>query len=88
MKRQKDWKGLLKSLKAEVQTTEQELEEMRKDGEELRLKEQSLKGDLRDAELEEKNINDRLAIYDLEKGQYSEEKAFINEPNFGIIKGT
>lgn len=63
----------VKSLKEEVQLTESQLEAMRKTGEELRLSEQTLKGDLREAELEAKNINERLAIYDLEKGQFSEE---------------
>lgn len=76
----------VKSLKAEVQSTEQELEKMRKDGEKLRLEEQSLKGDLLHAEFEEKNINDRLAIYDLEKGQYSEEKASLTNRTLELSK--
>lgn len=63
----------VKSLKESVALNEQDLEQKRKSGEELRLSEQSLKGDLREAEIEEKNINDRLAIYDQEKGQFSEE---------------
>ncbi|HEY2421341.1 MAG TPA: chromosome segregation protein SMC [Neobacillus sp.] len=65
---------VVKNLKAEVKATEQELEVMRKAGEELRLEEQSLKGNLREAGIEGKNINDRLAIYDLDKGQFSEER--------------
>ncbi|MEH7074989.1 chromosome segregation protein SMC [Neobacillus drentensis] len=68
---------LVKSLKEEVQLSEKQLEEMRKEGEELRLNELSLKGDLRQAELEEKNINERLAVYDLEKGQFSDEKSTL-----------
>jgi chromosome segregation protein len=64
----------VKSLKEEVQTNEQQQEEIRRFGEELRIKEQSLKGDLREAEFEEKNINDRLRVYDLEKGQFIDEK--------------
>ncbi|MGG3466640.1 chromosome segregation protein SMC [Neobacillus pocheonensis] len=68
---------LVKSLKEEVQTVESELEEIRKNGEELRLTEQSVKGDLREAELEVKNINDRLAIYDLEKGQFSTDQSTL-----------
>ncbi|WP_042356271.1 chromosome segregation protein SMC [Bacillus rubiinfantis] len=63
----------VKSLKNEIKIEEEKLESMRKSGEELRLLEQSLKGDLREAELELKNINERLAIYDLEKGQYLED---------------
>ncbi|MFK9092393.1 chromosome segregation protein SMC [Bacillus salipaludis] len=65
---------LVKTLKEEVQLSEVKLNEIRQAGEELRLREQSVKGDLREAELGEKNINDRLAIYDLEKGQFSDEK--------------
>ncbi|PEQ93775.1 chromosome segregation protein SMC [Bacillus sp. AFS006103] len=68
---------LVKSLKDDVQRSEKLLEELRKDGEELRLNELSLKGDLRQAEQEEKNINERLAIYDLEKGQYTDEKTTL-----------
>lgn len=63
----------VKTLKEDVRIAESELEMMRKTGEELRLSEQALKGDLREAELEEKNINERLAIYDLEKGQFSDD---------------
>ncbi|MFL6562210.1 MAG: chromosome segregation protein SMC, partial [Bacillus sp. (in: firmicutes)] len=68
---------LVKSLKTEIQVFENQLEELRKDGEDFRLTELTLKGDLRQAELEEKNINDRLAIYDLEKGQFSDEKTTL-----------
>ncbi len=65
----------VKSLKEEVQSAESEIEGLRRDGEQLRLKEQSVKGDLREAEFEERNINDRLAIYDLEKGQFADDQA-------------
>ncbi|MBV7503765.1 chromosome segregation protein SMC [Bacillus sp. sid0103] len=68
---------LVKSLKTEVSGLETQLEELRKDGEDLRLTELTLKGDLRQADLEEKNINERLAIYDLEKGQFSDEKSTL-----------
>ncbi|MEH7435941.1 chromosome segregation protein SMC [Neobacillus drentensis] len=64
----------VKALKEEVQLTDQQLDEIRKNGEELRLNEQAVKGELREAELGVKNINERLAIYDLEKGQFSDEK--------------
>ncbi|MBI0578463.1 chromosome segregation protein SMC [Neobacillus cucumis] len=69
----------VKALKEEVQTNEGFLEEIRKTGEELRVNEQSLKGDLHGAELEEKNINERLSIYDLEKGQFFEERDRLTE---------
>jgi chromosome segregation protein len=67
----------VKSLKEDVKTHELELEAMRKFGEELRQQEQTLKGDFREAEFEAKNINDRLKIYDLEKGQLVEEQKTI-----------
>lgn len=67
----------VKSLKEDVKTHELELETMRKSGEELRQQEQTLKGDFREAEFESKNINDRLKIYDLEKGQLIEEQKTI-----------
>ncbi|WP_419888525.1 chromosome segregation protein SMC [Neobacillus niacini] len=67
----------VKSLKADVKTHELELEKLRRFGEELRQQEQTLKGDLREAEFEAKNINDRLKIYDLEKGQLIEEQSTI-----------
>ncbi|MFJ5713341.1 chromosome segregation protein SMC [Neobacillus sp. NPDC093127] len=68
---------VVKTLKQDVHLAEAHLEEIRMNGEELRLNEQSIKGDLREAELGEKNINDRLAIYDLEKGQLSDEQAAL-----------
>ncbi|WP_040204959.1 chromosome segregation protein SMC [Neobacillus jeddahensis] len=64
----------VKTLKEAVQQAEKKLDEIRQNGEDFRLREQAVKGDLREATLEEKNINDRLAIYDLEKGQFSDEK--------------
>ena len=64
----------VKSLKAEVQQLEKQVDEIRQDGESLRLTEQSVKGDLRGIELQEKNLNERLALYDLEKGQLTEER--------------
>lgn len=67
----------VKSLKEDVKTHELELETMRKSGEELRQQEQTLKGDFREVEFEAKNINDRLKIYDLEKGQLIEEQKTI-----------
>ncbi|RDU38543.1 chromosome segregation protein SMC [Neobacillus piezotolerans] len=64
----------VKLLKTSVKQTEGLLEELRKTGEEKRLEEQRLKGTLREAELELKNISDRLAIYDMEKGQINEDR--------------
>jgi chromosome segregation protein len=64
----------VKSLKAETQASEAKLEELRKTGEELRFKQQGLKGDLREVELEQKNINERLSVYDSEKTQLDSDK--------------
>ncbi|MEH7177208.1 chromosome segregation protein SMC [Neobacillus vireti] len=73
---------VVKSLKEDVKTHEQELEAMRESGEEFRQQEQTLKGDLREAEFQANNINDRLKLYDLEKGQSNEEqKTLTNRKN-------
>ncbi|WP_160720036.1 chromosome segregation protein SMC [Bacillus sp. USDA818B3_A] len=68
----------VKKLKAEVQQVEKHVTEIRQKGESLRLREQTVKGDLREAELQEKNLNDRLALYDLEKGQLLDEKESLS----------
>jgi chromosome segregation protein len=64
----------VKALKKDIEVEEQRLEVHRKNGEQLRLKEQSLKGNLREIEVEEKNINERLSLYDIEIRQFTEEK--------------
>lgn len=64
---------IVKSLKNKIRIREQNLEVLRKEGEELRIHEESIKGNLREAEIEEKNINEKLTIYDLDKSQYTEE---------------
>ncbi|MBM7692300.1 chromosome segregation protein [Peribacillus deserti] len=63
----------VKVLKNDVQAQELNLEEIRTNGEKLRLSEQSLKGEIREVEVQEKNINDRLSVYDLEKMSAQEE---------------
>ncbi|MHC0037196.1 chromosome segregation protein SMC [Pseudoneobacillus sp. C159] len=69
----------VKNLKQEVELGEQRLEVQRKNGEKLRLKEQTLKGELREIQVEERNINERLALYDLEMNQFTEEKVSLLE---------
>ncbi|CAM3742085.1 chromosome segregation protein SMC [Mesobacillus thioparans] len=64
----------VKALKADTQSSEARLEELRKTGEELRFRQQALKGDLREVELEQKNINERLSVYDSEKTQLDTDK--------------
>lgn len=71
--------GQVKTLKEEIRNLEEQLDGMRLDGEKLRLNEQSIKGDLREAELEEKNLKELLLMYDLEKGQFSEEKKTLTD---------
>jgi chromosome segregation protein len=78
--------SLVKSLKEDVKTLERELEAMRSSGEELRQEEQSLKGDLREAEFEVKNINERLAIYDLEKGQFLKEQETLTNRKSNLFE--
>jgi chromosome segregation protein len=64
----------VKSLKVEIVNKESELESLRSNGESLRFKEQELKGDLREIEVEETNINERLSLYDMDKLQFTKEK--------------
>ncbi|CAH0215542.1 Chromosome partition protein Smc [Peribacillus sp. Bi96] len=64
----------VKQLKVDVGVQEQTLEQTRKTGESLRLQEQTLKGELREVELQERNVNDRLHLYDLDKNSYLEEQ--------------
>jgi chromosome segregation protein len=64
----------VKQLKVDVGVQEQTLEQTRKTGERLRLQEQTLKGELREVELQERNVNERLHLYDLDKNSYLEEQ--------------
>ncbi|WP_257350123.1 chromosome segregation protein SMC [Pseudalkalibacillus decolorationis] len=52
-----------------------QLEQLRELGEKVRLEEQQLKGEFREIELEEKNINEHLSLYDREKGTYDSERS-------------
>jgi chromosome segregation protein len=67
----------VKRLKQDIEINEQRLEAQRKNGEQLRLQEQTFKGNLREIEVEEKNINERLSSYDIEIRQFSEEKDLL-----------
>lgn len=64
----------VKALKKEIANAEKELENIRAQGEKYRFKEQEQKAAFREAEIEEKNLNDRLKIYDLEKSEFDSEK--------------
>ncbi|MED1202104.1 chromosome segregation protein SMC [Heyndrickxia acidicola] len=57
----------VKMLKKDCSDFEASLEEMRLAGEELRFKQQEQKSELRQIELAEKNLNERLMIYDMDR---------------------
>ncbi|HET7615550.1 MAG TPA: chromosome segregation protein SMC, partial [Bacillales bacterium] len=60
-------------LKQAIKDGQDRLEEWRQEGEALRLAEQKRDGEKREIEIEEKNINERLTLYDREKSGYREE---------------
>lgn len=64
----------VKTLKSSIQENEQELASLKEVGERLRMEEQEMNGDVRELEVEEKNVNERLKIYDLENERFAEEK--------------
>ncbi|MEH6940484.1 chromosome segregation protein SMC [Bacillus sp. JJ722] len=64
----------VKKIKITIQENAEACDHIRKLQEELRLQEQSFKGDLREVEIEERNMNDRLSLYDHEKSSLQEEK--------------
>ena len=64
----------VKQLKEMIQLQTKEMELARQMQEDTRLHEQSIKGDIREVELEEKNMNDRLTLYDHEKTSLLEEQ--------------
>lgn len=64
----------VKQLKEEISSETVVEEKMRASQEELRLLEQSLKGEWREVEAEDRNMNDRLSLYDHEKTALLEEK--------------
>ena len=52
----------------------------------MRFKEQAIKGELREVELQEKNMNERLALYDLNKKEFSEENVKISNRRKSLEK--
>ena len=64
----------VKQLKDSLQQHSSAYEQLRLTGEELRIQEESVKGELREVETNERNLNDRLALYDFDKSSYLEEK--------------
>ena len=64
----------VQELKVALKEKEVSIEQFRKSGETLRLKEQSIKAELRETELHEKNMNERLSIYDLGRQEFEVEQ--------------
>ncbi|HET7616481.1 MAG TPA: chromosome segregation protein SMC, partial [Bacillales bacterium] len=60
-------------LHESLQSGQARLEELREQGEALRLDEQKRDGERREIEIEEKNMNERLTLYDREKSGYTGE---------------
>ncbi|MDQ0270268.1 chromosome segregation protein SMC [Cytobacillus purgationiresistens] len=63
----------VKQLKSDVQKQTALIEELKTTSNSLRTKEQGINNDFREIEYEEKRVNERLSLYDMDKVQYSEE---------------
>ncbi|MBW8350465.1 chromosome segregation protein SMC [Bacillus sp. IITD106] len=72
---QESWEKARKSLADE----EKLLESIRSKGEELRIKQREAESALVQIEINKKNVDDRLAVYDLETSELKTEKNKINE---------
>ncbi|OZM58572.1 chromosome segregation protein SMC [Lottiidibacillus patelloidae] len=76
---------IVRKQKEELEALQVELASLRQQGEESRYEEQSLQGQLRELAIEEKNVNERLSLYDNEQSRMLEEKTSaekrINELN-------
>ncbi|MGF2615620.1 chromosome segregation protein SMC [Rossellomorea vietnamensis] len=64
----------IKQFKSDISFSEKKLEDMRLKGEQLRYEEQEQKSRQRELELSQKNMDERLSLYDLEKGEFSDQK--------------
>ncbi|HET7657853.1 MAG TPA: chromosome segregation protein SMC [Bacillales bacterium] len=61
-----------------IQAGTARLEELREQGEALRIEEQKRDGERREMDIEERNVNERLALYDREKAGFREELTAID----------
>ena len=68
----------VKSSKEIIVKQESQLEDLRSKGETLRLEEQRIRSDIREIELNEKNVNDHLTLYDSEREAFDSEKDRID----------
>ncbi len=64
---------VLSALRMEITTTEQRLTELRTDGEKLRIQESDLGGQLASIKVSEKNVLDRLMIFEMDHEQFMSE---------------
>ncbi len=64
----------VRQAKVEIGQQEKSLDDMRQSGVSLREQEQLLKSEFREIEMQEKTINERLHLYDLDKKQLMEEQ--------------
>lgn len=84
----------VKALKETIQEYETHMAELKENGEALRFEEQQIKGDIRELEVEEKNVNERLKIYDLEIDSLEKEKENVKRKleevteNLSRLEGT
>lgn len=63
------------NLKAKVTKNKEALDSLQTEGEQLRELEQELKSNLREIEIQEKSLNDRLQLYDREKHTFESERS-------------
>ncbi|WP_456271572.1 chromosome segregation protein SMC [Bacillus sp. AK031] len=64
----------IRQYKADVSLGEKKLEDMRVKGEQLRYEEQEHKSRQRELQISQKNMDERLSLYDMEKGEFSDLK--------------
>ncbi|WP_096199331.1 chromosome segregation protein SMC [Bacillus sp. FJAT-45350] len=67
----------VKDLKQQVSALEVRLEKLRVEGEGSREAEQEIRSAIREIEMEEKNVNERLLLYDREHGSFTTERQEI-----------
>lgn len=65
----------VKSLKGSISSQELLIDQLREKGEQLRIETQSVRSELREMEMNEKNVNDHLSLYDAERESYQDEQA-------------
>ncbi|MEC1721830.1 chromosome segregation protein SMC [Schinkia azotoformans] len=76
----------VKVLKEEIHENENQLAHLKEIGETFRIEEHQIKGDIRELEIEEKNINERLKLYDLEIEGFNKEKESANKKLDEVIE--